>query len=310
MDIVDKIIFKLLQLRGLGESRKSTLKKKEYKYLCLRVHDIFLKEKSLVEVSAPVNICGDIHGQYYDLIRIFEYAGYPPQKKYVFLGDYVDRGKHSLETIALLFAYKIKYPKQVILLRGNHECAAITHQYGFFNDCKEQFDVELWKHFIRVFNVLPIAAVVSGKIFCVHGGISPEMTSIEQVNGIRRPTDIPEIGLLADLMWCDPNPDVEAWDYPNSRGAGYTFGKQSVSRFLKNNGLDLLCRGHQVVRNGYEFKFGKKMVTLFSAPNYTGQYNNSGAIMTVNKNLLCSFTVLKPQGEFPVSGNGHHGHSH
>lgn len=135
-------------------------------------------------------ICGDIHGQYYDLLRMFEYGGYPPEENYLFLGDYVDRGRQSVECICLLLAYKIKYPENFFILRGNHECASINRIYGFYDECKRRYSIKLWKTFIDCFNCLPIAAIVEEKIFCMHGGLSPDLNSLEQIRRIMRPTDV------------------------------------------------------------------------------------------------------------------------
>jgi serine/threonine-protein phosphatase PP1 catalytic subunit len=135
-------------------------------------------------------ICGDIHGQYYDLLRLFEYGGFPPEANYLFLGDYVDRGKQSLETICLLLAYKIKYPENFFVLRGNHECASINRIYGFYDECKRRYNIKLWKTFTDCFNCLPIAAIIDEKIFTMHGGLSPDLNSMEQIRRVMRPTDV------------------------------------------------------------------------------------------------------------------------
>ena len=137
-----------------------------------------------------VQICGDIHGQYYDLLRLFEYGGFPPEANYLFLGDYVDRGKQSLETICLLLAYKIKYPENFFILRGNHECASINRIYGFYDECKRRYNIKLWKTFTDCFNCLPIAAIIDEKIFTMHGGLSPDLNSMEQIRRVMRPTDV------------------------------------------------------------------------------------------------------------------------
>jgi serine/threonine-protein phosphatase PP1 catalytic subunit len=137
-----------------------------------------------------VQICGDIHGQYYDLLRLFEYGGFPPEANYLFLGDYVDRGKQSLETICLLLAYKIKFPENFFILRGNHECASINRIYGFYDECKRRYNIKLWKTFTDCFNCLPIAAIIDEKIFTMHGGLSPDLNSMEQIRRVMRPTDV------------------------------------------------------------------------------------------------------------------------
>ena len=121
---------------------------------------------------------GDLHGQYFDLLRLFEYGGFPPDSNYLFLGDYVDRGKQSLETICLLLAYKIKYPENFFLLRGNHECASINRIYGFYDECKRRYSIKLWKTFTDCFNCLPVSAVVDEKILCMHGGLSPDLHQV------------------------------------------------------------------------------------------------------------------------------------
>jgi serine/threonine-protein phosphatase PP1 catalytic subunit len=141
-------------------------------------------------LTVSAKICGDIHGQYYDLLRLFEYGGFPPEANYLFLGDYVDRGKQSLETICLLLAYKIKYPENFFILRGNHECASINRIYGFYDECKRRYNIKLWKTFTDCFNCLPIAAIIDEKIFTMHGGLSPDLNSMEQIRRVMRPTDV------------------------------------------------------------------------------------------------------------------------
>jgi serine/threonine-protein phosphatase PP1 catalytic subunit len=244
-------------------------------------------------LEAPLKICGDVHGQYYDLLRLFEYGGFPPESNYLFLGDYVDRGKQSLETICLLLAYKIKYPENFFLLRGNHECASINRTDGFYDECKRRYNIKLWKTFTDCFNCLPVAAILDEKIFCCHGGLSPDLQSMEQIRRIMRPTDVPDQGLLCDLLWSDPDKEISGWG-ENDRGVSFTFGPEIVAKFLLKNDFDLICRGHQVVEDGYEFFAKRQLVTLFSAPNYCGEFDNAGAMMSVDETLMCSFQILKP----------------
>ncbi|CAL1268721.1 unnamed protein product, partial [Larinioides sclopetarius] len=203
-----------------------------------------------------VSFLGDIHGQYTDLLRLFEYGGFPPEANYLFLGDYVDRGKQSLETICLLLAYKIKYPENFFLLRGNHECASINRIYGFYDECKRRYNIKLWKTFTDCFNCLPIAAIIDEKIFCCHGGLSPDLQSMEQIRRIMRPTDVPDTGLLCDLLWSDPDKDVQGWG-ENDRGVSFTFGADVVSKFLNRHDLDLICRAHQVNNSFFKTKWLK-----------------------------------------------------
>ena len=248
----------------------------------------------LIEVSAPIKVVGDIHGQYTDLLRMFEFSGFPPASNYVFLGDYVDRGKQSLETIVLLLCFKLCYPTTFFLLRGNHESATINRIYGFYDECKRRYGVRLWKSFSDLFNVFPIAVLIDNKILGMHGGLSPHLNELADIKAIQRPTDVPDFGLMCDLLWSDPDPSIEGWG-SNDRGVSYTFGTSVVREFLSQHSLDLVVRAHQVVEDGYDFFAGRQLVTIFSAPNYCGEFDNAGAVMTVDENLVCSFQVMKPK---------------
>ncbi|XP_074581681.1 serine/threonine-protein phosphatase PP1-like [Curcuma longa] len=291
---LDGIIQRLLGVKGSKPGKQVQLLEAEIRQLCLVSKDIFLQQPNLLELEAPIKICGDIHGQYSDLLRLFEYGGLPPQANYLFLGDYVDRGKQSLETICLLLAYKIKYPENFFLLRGNHECASINRIYGFYDECKRRFNVRLWKVFTDCFNCLPVAALIDEKILCMHGGLSPDLHYLDQIQKLARPTDVPDSGLLCDLLWSDPSKEVlQGWGM-NDRGVSYTYGSNIVIDFLQKLDLDLICRAHQVVEDGYEFFADRQLVTIFSAPNYCGEFDNSGAIMSVDETLMCSFQILKP----------------
>lgn len=285
---VDAIIDRLLEVRGSKPGRAVQLSEAEIRDLCYRSREIFISQPILLELEAPIKICGDVHGQYYDLLRLFEYGGFPPDANYLFLGDYIDRGKQSLETVCLLLAYKIKYPENFFLLRGNHECASINRIYGFYDECKRRHGIKLWKIFTDCFNCLPIAALVDDKILCMHGGLSPELNKILTINNIVRPTDVPDTGLLCDLLWSDPDKEVSDWG-DNDRGVSFTFGEDIVRKFNNKNEIDLICRAHQVVEDGYEFFCNRQLVTLFSAPNYCGEFDNSGAMMSIDETLMCSF---------------------
>lgn len=283
---IDDMIQRLLDVGYTGKvSRSLCLKNAEIAAICQAAREVFLGQPTLIELSPPVKIVGDVHGQYSDLIRLFEMCGFPPSANYLFLGDYVDRGKQSLETILLLLCYKIKYPENFFLLRGNHECANVTRGlslvgptiqsaysgtvYGFYDECKRRCNIKTWKTFIDVFNCLPIAAVVASKIFCVHGGLSPSLHSMDDIKRIQRPTDVPDYGLLNDLLWSDPSDTALDWE-DNERGVSYCFGKAVINDFLVRYDMDLICRAHMVVEDGYEFWNDRTLVTVFSAPNYCG----------------------------------------
>ena len=290
---VDKIIETLLSVRGNKPGKQVDLKDEEIRFLIDKSQAIIREQKMLVELEAPLHVCGDIHGQYYDLLRIFEHCGYPGEYNYLFLGDYVDRGKQSLETICLLLCYKIKYPDKVTLLRGNHESSVTNRIYGFYDECKRRYNVKLWKSFTELFNFLPVAALIDDKILCMHGGLSPDLKSINNITEIQRPTDIPDTGLLCDLLWSDP--DKEATEYDeNDRGVSVIFGEKVVTDFNKKNDLDLIIRAQQVVDDGYEFFANRQLITIFSAPNYCGEFDNSAGIMIIDDSLTCSLKVLRP----------------
>jgi serine/threonine-protein phosphatase PP1 catalytic subunit len=266
--------------------------------LCSRVRQIFMSQDMLLDLEVPLKLCGDIHGQYHDLLRIFDHAGFPPKANYLFLGDYVDRGKKSLETICLLFAYKIKYPENFFLLRGNHESPSICRIYGFYDECKRRYNIKMWKTFIDVFNCLPVCARIDDKVLCMHGGLSQEMlhegTDLNKLcDSLERPADIPDMGFLCDLLWADPMPDNNGFG-PNDRGVSVSFGADVVQNVLAKEDLDLVVRAHQVVEDGYEFFAGRRLVTIFSAPNYCGEFDNAASILTINESLVCNFNVLKP----------------
>ena len=226
---VDAIITKLLGVKGSKTNKPVLLSEGEVKALVLRSREIFMSQSPLLELEAPLKVtlprlrvvhtpdihlktntqvCGDVHGQYYDLLRLFDHGGFPPDANYIFLGDYVDRGKNSLETACLLLAYKIKFPENFFLLRGNHECASINRIYGFYDDCKRRYNIKLWKAFTDTFNCFPVAAVIDEKIFCMHGGLSPELDNMDQIRNIRRPVDVPDQGLICDLLWGDPEEGI------------------------------------------------------------------------------------------------------
>lgn len=271
----------------------------EIRQLCAGAKEVFMRQPNLLELDAPIKICGDVHGQYRDLLRIFDAGGLPPRTRYLFLGDYVDRGDHSIETICLLLAFKLRYPEHLFLLRGNHECASINRIYGFYDECKRRYTLRLWRIFADCFNCMPVAALVDARILAVHGGISPHLRTLDQIRGLPRPAEVPDEGLLCDLLWADPAPDDDGrggWAPNHERGVSCTFAADVLSHFLRANDLDLLCRAHQVVEDGYRFFADRRLVTVFSAPNYCGEFDNDAAVMTVDADLVCSFQIIKPEG--------------
>merc|ERR1712066_1090541 len=236
---IDDVIDKCLEARGQKPGKLVQISEGQLKALCTACREVFLSQSALLELEAPLKICGDIHGQYHDLLRIFEYGGAPPESNYIFLGDYVDRGKQSLETITLMFAYKFKFSENFFQLRGNHECASITRIYGFYDECKRRHNLKVWKQFCDVFNALPVCAVIADKIICMHGGLSPELRDLDQIHDLERPVDVPDTGLICDLLWADPDKELSGWA-ESDRGVSYTFGPDVAEHFLQQHDLDLI----------------------------------------------------------------------
>jgi serine/threonine-protein phosphatase PP1 catalytic subunit len=256
-------------------------------YLATSARSVLLREATLLELHPPLNVCGDIHGQFPDLLRIFEMADSPPNAKFLFLGDYVDRGPMSVEVICLLFAMKLRYPNHVFLIRGNHETREMSDEYGFAAECQSKLNRQCLSEFCEAF-----AALIGGSIFCVRGGLSPTLESLDQVRAIAGPADASCKEFLADLLWSDPNSDIEGFA-PSDRGDTVFWGPDAAARFLEANGLATIVRAHQLVHLGCEWPFGDQSVlTVFSAPCYAGEYKNRGAFVRVNRELAIERVVF------------------
>lgn len=261
-------------------------------WVLARGSEVLQSEPVVVPVPAPVQILGDIHGQLYDLVAVLSVAP-PPAGRFLFLGDYVDRGKYGVECFTLLLGLKVLYPDKVWMLRGNHETDAICRQYGFFSECQQRYDVRLYKKFCTVFNCLPVAAIVADRALCMHGGLSPDLRSLEQLQALQRPYEVGESGLVCDLLWSDPSDEHQGWR-PSERGVSFTFGNNVVERLLNALDLDLVVRAHQVMEKGYSFFAARRLVTVFSATNYCGEFTNYGAMLIMDEDLRCSFRIFKP----------------
>jgi len=269
------------------------LPEQELKQLCEIVKELLLEESNVQPVSAPVTICGDIHGQFYDLLKLFRVGGEIPDRNYIFMGDFVDRGYYSLETFTFLLALKARYPERITLLRGNHESRQITQVYGFYDECQQKYqNANAWKYCTQVFDFLTLAALVDGKILCVHGGLSPDIRTMDQIRTINRNVEIPHEGAFCDLMWSDPE-DIETWQV-SPRGAGWLFGSKVTDEFTQINDLELICRAHQLVQEGYKFMFEKEnLVTVWSAPNYCYRCGNVASILELDENLKRNFKIFE-----------------
>lgn len=256
--------------------------------------NILNNDPILLNLSSPLYVFGDIHGYYRGLISFLDYCGYPPKSNLLFLGDYVDRGPNSVDTIVTLLALKCRYPHNVFLIRGNHETRELTAVYGFQEECKERYSLQVWDAICESFRYIPIAAIVGGTIFCVHGGITSEFQRLSQITQIERPLDPSDGGLVQNLLWADPSPDITGF-VKSSRGTSYKFGVDIAESFVNNFGFDLICRAHQSVDKGFEFSFSPStcLVTLFSADGYSKNPPNQAAIMYINEEMVCSFKFLE-----------------
>lgn len=279
------------------------LNEKTLRRCCEKVKELLVEESNVQPVNAPVTICGDIHGQFYDLLELFKKGGDFPGANYIFIGDFVDRGFNSVETFELLMCYKIKYPSHITLLRGNHESRQITLVYGFFDEINRKYgNSNAWSFCIEVFDLLPIGAVVDGEVYCVHGGLSPEIRTLDQVRTIERNMEIPHEGAFCDLMWSDPD-NIEGW-VMSSRGAGWIFGSRVTKEFNQINGLQLIARAHQLVQEGYQYWFPNDiLVTVWSAPNYCYRCGNKAAILKLDEKLARKFETFTERPESAQAPN-------
>jgi serine/threonine-protein phosphatase 4 catalytic subunit len=273
-------------------SNCESLKESEVKELCAKAREILVDESNVQRVDAPVTICGDIHGQFYDLVELFKVGGSCPDTNYLFLGDFVDRGYYSVETFLLLLALKVRYPDRITLIRGNHESRQITQVYGFYDECLRKYgSVNVWRYCTDIFDYLSLSAIIDDKIFCVHGGLSPSINTLDQIRVIDRKQEVPHDGPMCDLMWSDPE-EIDGWGL-SPRGAGYLFWEDVCEKFNTMNNLSLICRAHQLVMEGYKWMFKQSLVTVWSAPNYCYRCGNVAAILELDEHLEKSFKIFE-----------------
>lgn len=267
------------------------LKESEVKELCKKAREIFIEESNVQKGKSPITICGDIHGQFYDLKALFDKGGQCPDTNYLFMGDFVDRGYYSVETFLLLLALKVRHPDRIMLIRGNHESRQITQVYGFYDECLRKYgSANVWRFCTELFDYLPLAAIIDEQIFCVHGGLSPSITSLDEIKAIDRKQEVPHDGAMCDLMWSDPE-EITGWGL-SPRGAGYLFGGDVVEQFNHKNNVTLIARAHQLVMEGYKVMFNDTLATVWSAPNYCYRCGNVAAILSLDEQLNRNFVTF------------------
>ncbi|KAH9709235.1 serine/threonine-protein phosphatase PP2A-2 catalytic subunit [Citrus sinensis] len=249
-------------------------------------------------ILCPVTVCGDIHGQFYDLIELFRIGGNAPDTNYLFMGDYV--GKWTSSSIFFLVLIMIlinsfRYRDRITILRGNHESRQITQVYGFYDECLRKYgNANVWKYFTDLFDYLPLTALIESQIFCLHGGLSPSLDTLDNIRALDRIQEVPHEGPMCDLLWSDPD-DRCGWGI-SPRGAGYTFGQDIASQFNHTNGLSLISRAHQLVMEGYNWC--QNVVTVFSAPNYCYRCGNMAAILEIGENMEQNFLQFDPTPDY------------
>lgn len=288
--------------------RVEPLELRDMQLLLRTATDLFIEESNVQNINLPVTICGDIHGQFPDLLRLFELAGELKDgvgsMNYVFLGDLVDRGYNSVEVVTFLLILKLKYPHKITLIRGNHETRQVTNMYGFYDECNKKYTtVEIWKLCAEMFDCMPIAALIEGRGLCIHGGLSPEVRAVDQIRLLNRRQEIPNDGPFSDLVWSDPD-NVDGW-VVSQRGAGYLFGPKVTREFIHRNKLNLIARAHQLVHEGFKYHFGEDyLCTVWSAPNYCYRCSNLASVLRVYEDESREFVVFKEVDKQIVDGEG------
>ncbi|KAF6986030.1 hypothetical protein CFC21_003824 [Triticum aestivum] len=257
----------------------------ELQSLCEYVKEILIEESNVQPVNSPVTVCGDIHSQFHDLMKLFATGGHVPDTNYIFMGDFVDRGFNSLEVFTILLLLKARYPGHITLLRGNHESRQLTQVYGFYDECQRKYgNANAWRYCTDVFDYLTLSAIINGTVLCVHGGLSPDIRTVDQMRTIDRNCEIPHEGPFCDLMWSDPE-EIETWGV-SPRGAGWLFGSRVTTEFNHVNNLELVCRAHQLVQEGLKYMFPDKgLVTVWSAPNYCYRCGNVASILSFSETM-------------------------
>jgi serine/threonine-protein phosphatase 2B catalytic subunit len=303
-----------IDLESLGQhlNREGRLTLEDAFLLTKETAKLFNKEPNLLVLTDPITVCGDVHGQFFDLLRLMEAGGDPADTQYLFLGDYVDRGCFSTECCFFLFAHKITYGDSFFMIRGNHECRHLTSFFNFKDECIYKYNVELYNAIMDCFDNLPIAATINGKFLCCHGGLSPDISTLGEIEELDRFMEVPREGPFCDLLWADPVDDDKDEDadshesesmdastemttwfaYNETRQCSYVFGIDAVITFLKKNSLTAIIRAHEAQFDGYKMQFVNeatsipRVITIFSAPNYCDVYRNKGACLKFDDELL------------------------
>ena len=291
MEKVDDIINRLL--------KEETPTIEDINFVCNESLPLLKAEPNVIRTTSPITVLGDVHGDYDDVLDIFRIFGPPEEGKYCFIGDFVDRGEKSVHTIVLLLAYKIKFPERMILIRGNHEGYNMTSTYGFYDEVLRRYgDFFVWRAFIEIFTALPIAVLIDGNIFGVHGGLTPYLETIEQLETTNRnvadtTTQFPNVDpILKDILWNDPSesPGIQT----AIRDGGKCWGPDITEKFIEKNKLKFVVRGHETVNGGYKWNHNQHVLTIFSAPNYAGGFHEGAALEVISPTQI-QLTRFRPK---------------
>ncbi|KAJ8972429.1 hypothetical protein NQ317_012447 [Molorchus minor] len=280
-------------IEQLNECKQLT--ENQVKTLCDKAKEILSKESNVQEVKCPVTVCGDVHGQFHDLMELFRIGGSSPDTNYLFMGDYVDRGYYSVETVTLLVALKVRYKERITILRGNHESRQITQVYGFYDECLRKYgNANVWKFFTDLFDYLPLTALVDSQIFCLHGGLSPSIDTLDHIRSLRSFArgEFPMKGQCVTYFGRTRTIVVDGVFHPVELVTH--LARTSPKTFNHSNGLTLVSRAHQLVMEGYNWCHERNVVTIFSAPNYCYRCGNQAAIMELDDALKYSFLQFDP----------------
>jgi diadenosine tetraphosphatase ApaH/serine/threonine PP2A family protein phosphatase len=288
--------------------------------LLRKLQELLVLESNVLYLSTSpgqIIVCGDIHGQMLDLFRLLDTASQgldfdTSDDRYLFLGDYVDRGYSSFETFAYLAYLKVRHPKRIWLLRGNHESRTVNQQYGLYNDCDQVYgNPGLWIAMNDTFDFLPVAAVIDDRLFCVHGGLSHSLSLVGQIHKLDRVQEIDD-GPIGDLTWSDPDEMAADWSR-NSRGKGYIFGPRPSRIWLRNNRLDaagrvpkedprhaMIVRSHQMVEAGFQWMHDDALLIVWSAPNYAYRNKNAAVVLRVRQGEPDTIIPFKEDDRSPI----------
>ncbi|XTI86947.1 Metallo-dependent phosphatase [Cenococcum geophilum] len=278
--------------------REGRLTEEQALWIIRKGTEILKAEPNLLEMDAPITVCGDVHGQYYDLMKLFEVGGDPADTRYLFLGDYVDRGYFSIECVLYLWSLKIWYPSTLWLLRGNHECRHLTDYFTFKLECKHKYSEAVYEACMESFCALPLAAIMNKQFLCIHGGLSPELHTLEDLKSIDRFREPPTHGLMCDILWADPLEEFgqektnDFFVHNHVRGCSYFFSYPAACAFLEKNNLLSIIRAHEAQDAGYRMYRKTRttgfpsVMTIFSAPNYLDVYNNKAAVLKYENNVM------------------------